>query len=110
MDDAERAPAPPADGPVSVGSPASMGGGIDSIGPQERARLLGRHGRRFVAGATIFQEGAAAIEVFLLHEGRVRLLKHVGVSDRSLALLRPGISSGRARCSSRRRTAPPRSR
>jgi CRP/FNR family transcriptional regulator, cyclic AMP receptor protein len=91
MDDAERAPASPADGPASA-SPASSGstGGIDSIGAQERARLLGRHGRRFAAGATVFQEGAAATEAFLLQEGRVRLLKHVGVSDRSLALLKPG--------------------
>jgi CRP-like cAMP-binding protein len=60
------------------------------LAPQERARLLGRYGRRYTAGETVFEEGAAAREAFLLQEGRVRLLKRVGVSDRSLALLKPG--------------------
>lgn len=62
----------------------------DDIGPQERARLLGRYGRRFVASETLFQEGAAAPEAFLLQEGRVRLLKRVAMSDRSLAVVKPG--------------------
>jgi CRP-like cAMP-binding protein len=62
----------------------------DEIGPQDRARLLGRYGRRFVAGEAIFQEGAAAREAFLLQEGRVRLLKRVAMADRSLAVLKPG--------------------
>jgi hypothetical protein len=34
------------------------------IAPQERARLLGRYGRRFVAGDALFQEGAPAHEAF----------------------------------------------
>jgi hypothetical protein len=28
----------------------------EEIGPQESAKLLGRYGRRFAAGGTIFQE------------------------------------------------------
>jgi CRP-like cAMP-binding protein len=83
--------------PVSANSPTSSashglgpGVGIDGVGPAERARLLERYGRVFVGGATIFQEGAPAREAFLLQEGRVRLFKRVGVSDRSLALLKPG--------------------
>jgi CRP/FNR family cyclic AMP-dependent transcriptional regulator len=93
MDDAQRAPpsASAAEGgpPASNAGPASVSG-MEGIGPQERARLLGRYGRRFVAGETIHREGTAATEAFLLQEGRVRLLKRVGVSDRSLALLKPG--------------------
>ncbi len=68
-------------------APAS---GVPDLGPQERARLLGRYGRRYTAGETIFEEGMGAREAFLLQEGRVRLLKRVGMSDRSVALLKPG--------------------
>lgn len=75
MSDAERPP-------VSVAP--------DDLGPQERARLLGRFGRRFAAGETLFQEGAPATEAFLLQEGRVRLLKRVAMTDRSLAVVKPG--------------------
>ena len=62
----------------------------EDLGPQERARLLGRFGRRFAAGDTLFQEGAAAQEAFLLQEGRVRLLKRIAMTDRSLAVVKPG--------------------
>lgn len=68
----------------------------EEIGPQESAKLLGRYGRRFAAGATIFQEGAPAVEAFLVHEGRVRLLKRVAMTDRSLAVLREGDLFGEA--------------
>lgn len=78
MDDADRVP-------VSAVSVAP-----EDIGPQERARLLGRFGRRFAAGDTLFREGAPAQEAFLLQEGRVRLLKRVSMSDRSLAVIKPG--------------------
>jgi CRP-like cAMP-binding protein len=73
-------------------APPSSSSGLasDAIEPQERARLLGRFGRRFAAGETLFQEGAAAVEAFLLQEGRVRLLRRVAMSDRSLAVVRPG--------------------
>jgi CRP-like cAMP-binding protein len=83
MDDAERAP-------QSAAAPGSTPGGTADIGPQERARLLGRYGRRFVAGDTLFREGTPANEVFLLQEGRVRLLKRVAMADRSLAVIKPG--------------------
>jgi len=62
----------------------------------ERDRLLTRFGRRFAAGATIFQEGEASAEAFLLQEGRVRLLKRVRSSERSLGVLRPGDLLGEA--------------
>jgi CRP-like cAMP-binding protein len=82
MDEAER--------PHEPGPPLSSQASDDSIGPQERARLLGRHGRRFVAGEAIFREGTLAREAFLLQEGRVRLLKHVAMAERSLAVVKPG--------------------
>jgi CRP/FNR family cyclic AMP-dependent transcriptional regulator len=78
MDDADRAPAS-----AATAAP-------DDIGPQDRARLLGRYGRRFAAGDTLFREGTPAQEAFLLQEGRVRLLKRVSLSDRSLAVIKPG--------------------
>jgi CRP/FNR family transcriptional regulator, cyclic AMP receptor protein len=82
MDEAER--------PHEPGPPLSSQAPDDGIGPQERARLLGRHGRRFVAGEAIFREGTLAREAFLLQEGRVRLLKHVAMAERSLAVVKPG--------------------
>jgi CRP/FNR family cyclic AMP-dependent transcriptional regulator len=63
---------------------------FEGIAPQERARLLGRYGRRLPAGTIVFHEGAPATEAFLLQQGRVRLVKRVGLSDRSLALLKAG--------------------
>ena len=60
------------------------------LGPADRERLLGRYGRRFVAGATLFREGDPANEAFLLQEGRVRLLKRVRMVERSLIVLKPG--------------------
>ncbi|HEY8040206.1 MAG TPA: Crp/Fnr family transcriptional regulator [Polyangiaceae bacterium] len=74
MDDADRAPHSSA----------------EDMAPQERSRLLGRYGRRFTAGQAIFQEGTPAREAFLLQEGRVRLLKRVAMTDRSLAVVKPG--------------------
>jgi CRP-like cAMP-binding protein len=84
MDEAESAPEAAREAPDA---PAAAD---DSIGPHERARLLGRHGRRFVAGEAIFREGNPARELFLLQEGRVRLLKHVAMAERSLAVVKPG--------------------
>jgi CRP-like cAMP-binding protein len=81
MDDAERA--------LQSAAPLSSSAASD-IGPQDRARLLGRYGRRFVAGEALFREGTPAHEVFLLQEGRVRLLKRVAMADRSLAVVKPG--------------------
>jgi CRP-like cAMP-binding protein len=68
----------------------------EEIGPQESAKLLGRYGRRFAAGEAVFQEGTPATEAFLVHEGRVRLLKRVAMADRSLAVLREGDLFGEA--------------
>jgi CRP-like cAMP-binding protein len=63
---------------------------IDDLAPADRARLLGRYGRRFAAGETIFKEGTPAKEAFLLQEGRIRLLKRVRTAERSLMVLKAG--------------------
>jgi CRP/FNR family cyclic AMP-dependent transcriptional regulator len=60
------------------------------LGPDEYARLVGRYGRRFVAGETLFKEGDTANEAFLLQDGRVRLLKRVRMVERSLIVLKQG--------------------
>jgi CRP-like cAMP-binding protein len=79
---------PRADG---SGAPDSAHGAVlEGLAPQERARLLSRYGRRLSAGAIAFREGAPATEAFLLQEGRVRLVKRIGVSERSMALLKAG--------------------
>jgi CRP/FNR family cyclic AMP-dependent transcriptional regulator len=53
-------------------------------------RLLARYGQRFEAGDVLFSDGHAASEAFLLHEGRVRLIKRVGAVERSLRVVQPG--------------------
>lgn len=77
MSDADRAP------PAQPPQP-------DDAGARERVRLLDRHGRRFSAGETLVQEGAPAREAFVLHEGRVRVLRRIALTDRSLAVLSTG--------------------
>lgn len=62
---------------------------VDS-GQDEQSRLFGRFGRRFAAGEVIFEAGSPAVEAYLLQEGRVRLIKRVGASERSLRVVRPG--------------------
>jgi CRP-like cAMP-binding protein len=53
-------------------------------------RLLDRYGRAFSAGDVIFKDGDSAAEAFLLHKGRVRLIKRIGSVERGLRILRPG--------------------
>ena len=59
-------------------------------GNDEQSRLLSRFGRKFAPGEVIFEAGAPATEAYLLQEGRVRLIKRVGGSERSLRVIRPG--------------------
>ncbi len=56
----------------------------------ERVQLVARFGRRFAAGETLVVEGTPARQSFLLQEGRVRLLRRVAMTDRSLAILCAG--------------------
>lgn len=62
----------------------------EDLGTAERARLVSRYGRQFMAGEAVFREGEPAQDAFLLQEGRVRLLKRVRMVERSLMVLKPG--------------------
>lgn len=63
---------------------------MEDIGEEERTRLFERFGRSFDAGDSIFAEGDEATHCYLIQEGRVRLVKRIRSSDRSLTVLRPG--------------------
>ena len=63
---------------------------MEDLGEAERAQLFQRFGRSFEAGASIFAEADEAIHCYLIQEGRVRLVKRIRSSDRSLTVLRPG--------------------
>jgi len=52
--------------------------------------LVEQYGRPFVQGDILFREGEPATHAFLLHDGRVRLLKRVRMVERSLSVLRGG--------------------
>ena len=64
--------------------------GFSALDEGDRAGLVARFGRTFVAGDAIFREGETAREAFLLEEGRVRLLKRVRMVERSVMVCRPG--------------------
>ncbi|MEM1417472.1 MAG: Crp/Fnr family transcriptional regulator [Myxococcota bacterium] len=56
----------------------------------ERAKLFERFGATFEAGATIYAEGEIAGHCYLVQDGRVRLVKRIRSTERSLTVLRPG--------------------
>lgn len=61
---------------------------------EERVRLLERFGRHFAAGEVLYREGDPASHAYLLHEGRVRVLKRVRNVERSLMVLEAGALFG----------------
>jgi len=63
---------------------------VEELGEAERKQLFDRFGKTFEAGASIYGEGDEALHCFLIQEGRVRLVKRIRQSDRSLTVLRPG--------------------
>jgi CRP/FNR family transcriptional regulator, cyclic AMP receptor protein len=52
--------------------------------------LLEQYGRSFSQGEILFREGDPATDAYLLHGGRVRLLKRVRMVERSLSVLKAG--------------------
>ncbi len=52
--------------------------------------LLEQYGRPITQGETLFREGDPATHAYVLHSGRVRLLKRVRMVERSLSVLRAG--------------------
>lgn len=63
---------------------------MSEVGQPERTRLLEKFGKTFAAGESIYLEGDAANACFIVHEGRVRLVKQVRGTERSLTVIRPG--------------------
>lgn len=55
-----------------------------------QARLLARYGQSFAPGEVLFTDGDDASVAYMLQDGRVRLIKRVGATERSLRILRPG--------------------
>ena len=52
--------------------------------------LLEQHGRSVAQGEVVFREGDPVTDAYLLHSGRVRLLKRVRMVERSLSVLQAG--------------------
>ena len=52
------------------------GGGLDEV---QRERLIETYGRRFSAGEVIFRQDEPTKNVYVLQEGRVRLVKRVRI-------------------------------
>ncbi len=69
---------------------------MTEISAAERDRLLEHFGRRYNNGDVIFREGDPAREVFMLQEGRVRVVKRVRAAERSLQILKQGDLFGEA--------------
>ena len=63
---------------------------MEHLGAAERAKLFERFGKSFEAGAQVFAEGDPAEHCYLIQEGRIRLVKRIRSSERSLTVLRPG--------------------
>lgn len=57
---------------------------------RESARLFERFGRRYDGGEIVFEEENEAGEIFMIVEGRVRLIKRVRAVERDLVVLRKG--------------------
>ncbi|HOJ20871.1 MAG TPA: Crp/Fnr family transcriptional regulator [Armatimonadota bacterium] len=56
--------------------------------------MLQRHGRLFEAGQAIFAEGERGDEMYLIHEGKVRIHRRMGGRETTLAVLPPGECFG----------------
>ncbi len=61
-----------------------------SSGESEPGRLSARLTRSFGGGDVLFREGEPGAEAYLIQEGRVRLIKRVRGSERSLMVLKAG--------------------
>lgn len=67
-------------------SPPAMQG----LGPTERQRLFERFGKTYSAASPIYDEGERAEFCYLIQSGRIRLVKRIRGSERSLTVLKPG--------------------
>jgi CRP/FNR family transcriptional regulator, cyclic AMP receptor protein len=63
---------------------------MSELTSREQNRLFEQFGRQYAPGEFIFRESEPITEVFMLQEGKVRVLKRVRTTERSLQILRPG--------------------
>lgn len=56
----------------------------------QRERLIDSYGRKFAPGEVIFRQDEPAKNIYVLQEGRVRLVKRVRLVERNLVVLGPG--------------------
>lgn len=63
---------------------------MQELGQGEKQRLFERFGRTFESGVTVYDEGEPAEHCFLIQTGRVRLVKRIRGTERSLTVLKPG--------------------
>jgi len=83
--------------PDGTGDPSFDHDGRDTLVDDEEVAaegtsrlLLDEYGRTFTQGDVFFHEGDAATHAYLLHSGRVRLLKRVRTVERSIEILKAG--------------------
>jgi CRP/FNR family transcriptional regulator, cyclic AMP receptor protein len=63
---------------------------VKDLAHDDRARLFDRFGRTYEANQTIFAEEEPAALCFILQEGKVRLVKKIRASERSISVLKQG--------------------
>ncbi|MCS6797128.1 MAG: Crp/Fnr family transcriptional regulator [Myxococcota bacterium] len=63
---------------------------MQGLGEGEQARLLERFGRAYEPGAVLYDEGQPARHGFVLHAGRVRIVRHVRGIERVVRVVPVG--------------------
>lgn len=63
---------------------------------KENQRLIERFGRRYKSGEMIFEEEQEADKIYMVVEGRIRLMKRIRTVERDLVVLRTGDIFGEA--------------
>lgn len=63
-------------------------------GEKKKDRLFERFGRSFAGGQMVFVEDEEATEVFMVVEGRIRLIKKVRLVERDIVVLKTGDICG----------------
>jgi CRP/FNR family transcriptional regulator, cyclic AMP receptor protein len=61
---------------------------MEELAEADRSKLFERYGHTYEAGAVVYGEGDPADACFLVEQGRVRLIKRIRGSERSLTILR----------------------
>ncbi len=74
---------------------------VTGLSDSQRQRLFNSHGRRFSTGEVVYRQGEPAQQIYVLQEGRVRLVKRVRLVERNLVVLDAGDLFGEIALSDR---------